>query len=413
MNNRIFHYKILLITICLLATPILQCYDVEGWKGNVAEFVVCEDLEFVDEAYRPIIVKDIFLTDESGLYAYLLIDDYKIPLNIGIEWVEPNGDIYKYIDFRSITNKSDEVTRFNFLDISKVTDKLGKWKVNAYANEELVSSTSFHLLLPFPVLEIVEMVQDPYPGLPTYIGNSIIIAYTLTNSGGVTGKQVEIKLDYLRPEDGLRVYNITRPKDLHPLSTEIWTLELIAENPGNYSIRTGLYINEQLEKSWDLTFRVTKPEIDLIDRILEPEMGMPIYPGDAVSITYVFENVGSSVAKQIGLDVQIPEGLEIVSLTPPKDIEVKKLGNYTIIIKTMEEGNFQINIQLNSYGYNIVGTIYLISVSPNLFPIQIILTIIIIATSSIMISIIFLKREKIIGIIGKVSKRRTLQHALK
>jgi hypothetical protein len=407
MNNRIFNFKILLITMCILVTPILQCDDVEGWKGNVAKFVVCEDLEFVDEAYRPTIVKDIFLTDESGLYAYLLIDDYKIPLSISIEWVEPNGDLYKYIDFRPIANKSDEVIRFNFLDISKVTDKLGKWKVNAYVDEELASSTSFHLLLPFPVLEIVEIVQDPYMGLPTYIGNSIIIAYTLKNSGGVTGKQVEIKLDYLRPEDGLRVFNITRPKDLHPLSIETWTLELIAENPGNYSIRTGLYINEQLEKSWDLTFRITKPEIDLIDRILEPEMGMPIYPGDVVSITYVFENVGSSVAKQIGLDVQAPEGLEIVSLTPPKDIEVKKIGNYTIVIKTMEGGNFQINIQLNSYSYNIVGTRYLISVSPNLFLIQMILTIIIIATSSIIISIIFLKRKKIIGMIGKVSKSRT------
>ncbi|MCW4032949.1 MAG: hypothetical protein NWF08_06110 [Candidatus Bathyarchaeota archaeon] len=408
MNNRIFNFKILLITMCILVTPILQCYDVEGWKGNLAKFVVCEGLEFLDEAYQPTIVKDIFLTDESGLYAYLLIDDYKIPLSISIEWVEPNGDIYKYIKFRSITNKSDEVIRFNFLDISKVTDKLGKWKVNAYVDEELASSTSFHLLLPFPVLEIVEIVQDPYMGLPTYIGNSIIIAYTLKNSGGVTGKQVEIKLDYLRPEDGLRVYNITRPKDLHPLSIETWILELIAENPGNYSIRTGLYINEQLEESWDLTFRITKPEIDLIDRILEPEMGMPIYPGDVVSITYVFENVGSSVAKQIGLDVQVPEGLEIVSLTPPKDIEVKKLWNYTIVIKTMEEGNFQINIQLNSYGYNIVGTRYLISVSPNLFLIQMILAIIIIATSSIIISIIFLKRKKIIGMIGKVSKSRTL-----
>ena len=409
MNNRILNFKILLITICILITPILQCYDVEGWKGNVAEFVVCEDLEFVDEAYRPTIVKDIFLTDEPGLYAYLLIDDYKIPLSIGIEWVEPNGDIYKYIDFRSIANKSDEVIRFNFLDISKVTDKLGKWKVNAYANEELVSSTSFHLLLPFPVLEIVEIVQDPYPGLPTYIGNSIIIAYTLKNSGGVTAKQVEIKLDYLRPEDGLRVYNITRPKDLHPLSNEIWTLELIAEHPGNYNVRTGLYIDKEMEKNWDLTFRITKPEIDLIDRILEPEMGMPIYPGDVVSITYIFENVGSSVAKQIGLDVQVPEGLEIVSLTSPKDIEVKKLGNYTIKIKAMEEGNFQINIQLNSYGYNIVGTRYLISVSPNLFLIQMILTTIIIATFSIIMSIFFLKRKKIMDIIGKVLKRRTLQ----
>jgi len=409
MNNRILNFKILLITICILITPILQCYDVEGWKGNVAEFVVCEDLEFVDEAYRPTIVKDIFLTDEPGLYAYLLIDDYKIPLSIGIEWVEPNGDIYKYIDFRSIANKSDEVIRFNFLDISKVTDKLGKWKVNAYANEELVSSTSFHLLLPFPVLEIVEIVQDPYPGLPTYIGNSIIIAYTLKNSGGVTAKQVEIKLDYLRPEDGLRVYNITRPKDFHPLSNEIWTLELIAEHPGNYNVRTGLYIDKEMEKNWDLTFRITKPEIDLIDRILEPEMGMPIYPGDVVSITYIFENVGSSVAKQIGLDVQVPEGLEIVSLTSPKDIEVKKLGNYTIKIKAMEEGNFQINIQLNSYGYNIVGTRYLISVSPNLFLIQMILTTIIIATFSIIMSIFFLKRKKIMDIIGKVLKRRTLQ----
>jgi len=408
MKNRTLHNKILLITICILITPILQCYDVEGWKGNVAEFVVCEDLEFVDEVYRPAIIKDIYLTDESGLYAYLLIDDYKIPLSISIEWVEPNGDIYKYIDFRSITNKSEEVIRFNFLDISKVTDKLGKWKVNAYANEELVSSTSFHLLLPFPVLEIVEIIQDPYPGLPTYIGNSIIIAYTIKNSGGVTGKQVEMKLDHLIPEYGLKVHNITRPKDLDPLSTETWTLELIAENPGNYSIRTGLYIDEELEKNWDLTFRITKPEIDLLDRILEPEMGMPIYPGDIVSITYVFENVGSSVAKQIGLEVQAPEGLEIVSLTPPKDIEVKKLGNYTIKIKALEEGNFQINIQLNSYGYNIVGTRYLIAVSPNLFLIQMILTIIIIATFSIIASVVFLKRRKIIDIIGKVSKRRTL-----
>ncbi len=408
MNNITLQYKIFLITICILITPILQFYNVEGWNGNVAEFVVCENLEFVDEKYRPTNIKDIYLTNESGLYAYLLIDDYKIPLSINIEWIEPNGDIYKYIDFRSITNKSDEVIRFNFLDISKVTDKLGRWKVNAYASEELVSSTSFNLLLPFPVLEIVEVVQDPYPELPTYIGNPVIIAYKIKNSGGVTGKQVEVKLDYLMPEEGLRVHNITRSKDLNPLSTEVWTLELIAESPGNYSVRTGLYINAQVERNWDLVFRITKPEIDLIDRILEPEMGMPIYPGDIISITYIFQNVGSSTAKQIGLDVQAPEGLEIVSSTPPKDIDVKKFGNYTIKIKALEEGNFQINIQLNSYGYNIVGTRYLIAVSPNLFLIQMILTIIIIAAFSVIISIIFLKRKKIMDFIGNVSKRRTL-----
>ncbi|WP_455277482.1 hypothetical protein [[Eubacterium] cellulosolvens] len=408
MNNITLQYKIFLITICILITPILQFYNVEGWNGNVAEFVVCENLEFVDEKYRPTNIKDIYLTNESGLYAYLLIDDYKIPLSINIEWIEPNGDIYKYIDFRSITNKSDEVIRFNFLDISKVTDKLGRWKVNAYASEELVSSTSFNLLLPFPVLEIVEVVQDPYPELPTYIGNPVIIAYKIKNSGGVTGKQVEVKLDYLMPEEGLRVHNITRSKDLNPLSTEVWTLELIAESPGNYSVRTGLYINAQVERNWDLVFRITKPEIDLIDRILEPEMGMPIYPGDIISLTYIFQNVGSSTAKQIGLDVQAPEGLEIVSSTPPKDIDVKKFGNYTIKIKALEEGNFQINIQLNSYGYNIVGTRYLIAVSPNLFLIQMILTIIIIAAFSVIISIIFLKRKKIMDFIGNVSKRRTL-----
>ncbi|MFW9943144.1 MAG: hypothetical protein ACFFFT_19050 [Candidatus Thorarchaeota archaeon] len=408
MNNITLQYKIFLITICILITPILQFYNVEGWSGNVAEFVVCENLEFVDEKYRPTNIKDIYLTNESGLYAYLLIDDYKIPLSINLEWIEPNGDIYKYIDFRSITNKSDEVIRFNFLDISKVTDKLGRWKVNAYANEELVSSTSFNLLLPFPVLEIVEVVQDPYPELPTYIGNPVIITYKIKNSGGVTGKQVEVKLDYLMPEDGLRVHNITRSKDLNPLSTEVWTLELIAESPGNYSVRTGLYINAQVERNWDLAFRITKPEIDLIDRILEPEMGMPIYPGDIISITYIFQNVGSSTAKQIGLDVQAPEGLEIVSSTPPKDIEVKKFGNYTIKIKALEEGNFQINIQLNSYGYNIVGTRYLIAVSPNLFLIQMILTTVIIAAFSVIISIIFLKRKKIIDFMGNVSKRRTL-----
>ena len=79
---------------------------------------------------------------------------------------------------------------------------------------------------------------------------------------------------------------------------------------------------------------------------------------------------------------------------------------YTIKIKALEEGNFQINIQLNSYGYNIVGTMYLISVSPNLFLIQVTLTIIIIAAFSIITSIIFFKRKKIMDFIGNVSKRR-------
>jgi hypothetical protein len=364
VNKKFKNFIILIILTSLIFPTILCSYEVKAWKGEVDQFVICESVDVLVDPVQPKNIKSVFLSTEKVAFAFLRMNNIEGPLTLSIEWIDPNGEVYNSTKFTPITNKTEYTIKISYLDFSLVTDKFGEWNVNAYANDELISSTSFKLLESAPLLTVVNISLNPDAGMPFYLGSTLIITYALENVGGETAKQVRMTMEDLDPSDGITV-SPSDTKDLEPAESDDWTIELVGEKPGNYTSKMALYIGDDRIKVWDWTIIVSLPELELVDIVIFSKGGKQRPDaGDFVTITYVIRNVGKLDAKQIGFDVKLPEDLELINITPTKDIGVNQTSNFIVELLTKKEGDYTVEVALYSYDYKISEEKRVVQVSP-------------------------------------------------
>ncbi|MCW4032073.1 MAG: hypothetical protein NWF08_01620 [Candidatus Bathyarchaeota archaeon] len=358
------NFTILIILTSLIFPTIFYSHEVKAWKGEVDQFVICESVDVLVDPVQPKNVRSVFLSTEKAAFAFLRMENIEGPLTLSIEWVDPNGEVYNSTKFTPITNQTEYTIKISYLDFSLVMDKLGEWEVNAYANDELISSTSFKLLESAPLLTVVNVSLNPEAGMPFYLGSTLTITYALENVGGEIARQVRMTMEDLDPSDGI-IVSPSDTKDLEPAESDDWTIELVGEKPGNYTGKMTLYIGDERIKVWDWTIIVSLPELELVDIVMFSKGGKQRpKAGDFVTITYVIRNVGKLDAKQIGFDVKLPEDLELIHITPTKDIGVNQTSNFIVELLTKKEGDYTVEVALYSYDYKISEEKRVIQVSP-------------------------------------------------
>ena len=224
---------IIIILASLIFPTILYSHEVKAWKGEVDQFVICESVDVLVDPVQPKNIRSVFLTTEQGAFAFLRINNIEGPLTLSIDWIDPNGEIYNSTKFTPITNQTEYTIKVSYLDFSLVMDKLGEWNVNAYANDELISSTSFKLLESAPLLTVVNISLNPEAGMPFYLGSTLTITYALENVGGEIAKQVRMTMEELDPVDGLTV-SPSDTKDLEPGESDDWVIKLVGKKLYTY-----------------------------------------------------------------------------------------------------------------------------------------------------------------------------------
>jgi len=364
VKKKFKNFTILIILTSLIFPTILYDHEVKAWKGEVDQFVICESVDVLVDPVQPKNIRSVFLSTEMGAFAFLRMNNIEGPITLSIDWIDPDGEVYNSTKFTPITNQTDYTIKISYLDFSLVIDKLGEWNVNAYANDELISSTSFKLLESAPLLTVVNVSLNPDAGMPFYLGSTLTITYALENVGGETAKQVRMTMEDLDPSDGITV-SPSDTKDLEPAESDDWIIELVGEKPGNYTGKMTLYIGDDRIKVWDWTIIVSLPELELVDIVIFSKGGKQRpNAGDFVTITYVIRNVGKLDAKQIGFDVKLPEDLELIHITPTKDIGVNQTSNFIVELLTKKEGDYTVEVALYSYDYKISEEKRVIQVSP-------------------------------------------------
>ncbi len=391
--HKIFNcYLFLILALSLIAIPSFETPKVEGWGGVVDKLVVCEDIDTSGKIRQPVNVKDTFLTSEFRVYAYLLITESKELVNITIEWIEPNGETFMSQEYKP-DERPYNITRVSYIEIITIIQKIGDWKVNAYANEELIASTDFNLMPSEPLLSIIEITQNPSGGKPIYIGNPFQITYTVKNVGGATANQVRFSMEDVKPAGSIEISDPSESKDLKSGSTDSWTIELIGRRPGEINGSVKLYLEDKKAWLWEWNIFISLPELDLINQTVYPQEYEPLRPGDNITVRYVFRNIGIADAKKIGISVQVPDGLRLITLTPPKDLEPDQDGEFFVELEAIKDGIFEVNVTVNSYEYAINEGKLTINVSPNFVSEQIIGFIAIIAIFLVIIAIIIIKKK--------------------
>ncbi len=370
LNERNYSIKIFLM-LSLIVISISQTNPVYGWEGTVEKFIVCEDIDTSGKIRQPINEKDTFLNSEFRIYAYLLIIESKEPVIIKIDWIEPNGETYMSQEY-NLDERPYNITRVSYIEISTITSKIGDWKVDAYANDGLIASTKFNLMASEPLLSIIDIERSPSGGEPIYIGNPFRITYTVKNVGGATAKGVRFAMEEIDPAGALEINKPTETKDLKSGSTDSWTIELIGREPGDINGSVNLYIKDKKAWSWEWSIFISLPELDLINQTIYPEEIEPVRPGDLVKVRYIFRNVGYNDAKNIGINIELPEGLKLMSVTSPRDIGPGQDVEYFVELETLKEGLFVANITVNSFGHTINEGKLTVRVSPNLISNQLI-----------------------------------------
>jgi hypothetical protein len=112
-------------------------------------------------------------------------------------------------------------------------------------------------------------------------------------------------------------------------------------------------------------------------------------------VRYVFRNVGYYDAKDIGMNIEVPDGLKLLSVTSPRDIGPGQDAEYFVELEALKGGLFEANITVNSFGHTINEGKLTVRVSPNFINNQLVGFIAIIAIFlGIVVAVIIILRKR-------------------
>lgn len=201
------------------------------------------------------------------------------------------------------------------------------------------------------VLTYVSVTGIPSFGSPIFVGETSRTVAVISNTGNAKASAVKVVLEDLSPSTGL-VVSGSDTKDIDPLGTAQWVIEVRGDRPGTYQGKLRVYVGTQkvLEQDWQL--QVSAPEIAVADRELSPQADQA-YVGDTITITYTLKNTSPVAAKQLTLDVKTSEGLTILDTPTLTEIGSQSEVRAAVKVRADKLGPAWVQITLSSYGVTV------------------------------------------------------------
>jgi uncharacterized repeat protein (TIGR01451 family) len=221
-----------------------------------------------------------------------------------------------------------------------------------------VASGDFDLMIrakvvPGPVLlELVDVGLNPPASEPVYVGDLVTTTFTLRNAGTAVASRVEVKVVDSPPE--VAVVQVTSAAELAAGATSDWEVILKPENEGEFKVLIGFFI-DGVRQVFDfgesftikLTVQLKAPLIALTDLTADPTAEEPFYVGDTGTVTFVLQNKGQTRAKSVEVRViSCPPEVEIVEVSPAKDLEPGATGQWQVKTKPTKAGDFEVTMSV-------------------------------------------------------------------
>ena len=199
-----------------------------------------------------------------------------------------------------------------------------------------------------PVLTYVSVTGIPPTGGPLYVGEKSTTVVVISNTGNAKAQAVKVVLEDLSPA-GLAVLSADPAKDIEPLGTQQWTIEVQANRPGRYVGMLRTYVGSEriLEQPWDL--EVSAPEITIASKDTSSPGGK-VYLGDTITVTYTLKNTSPVDVTQLAIDIQASDGLTILDKTAVTDIGSQSEVKFIVKLRADKIGNGWVRTTITSYG---------------------------------------------------------------
>jgi ribosomal protein L40E len=237
MKEKILSSLILTLLLCSVLAGLFQP---PAWGSNII-FVACRGIDKSQKRWAPIEVTNSFATTDEKIYLFIDIENVKGPIRVTFKVFDPQGELFAQEHGDWEAGSWNWIQYYVQLEVAKMAP--GEWKAEAYANDQLISTLTFTLHPPPPHLVIADKTIEPKEGEPIFPEDTATIKYTLKNDGGSTAKKVQMKASDL--PKGLTLLEQTDAKDLPAGSSEEWIIKIRADQPGNYSFKVQLLVEDQ------------------------------------------------------------------------------------------------------------------------------------------------------------------------
>jgi len=341
----------------------LQVVESAAATVTVRQFVTCREIDDTRSPYEPVDVTDVFFTSQGKVWALLVVDNVQPPASVSIAYYVPEGREYgratKDFDARTVSYAV-------FLEISEAERYMGLWRVEAYVEGTLVSTTYFELRPPGPYLRFVDAGYEPGAGVPLYVDDLARAAYRLQNAGVTTASNVEVRVVDSPPE--VVVVESAKASDLTAGSTGTWRVVMRPQTAGTFRVVLNVFMNNVKQvfrhpgksETFDrFTITLTvdlKPPFLVVQRIVtQPNASEPFYVGDVGTITYVVKNSGQTVGEYVEIRVaSAPAEIEILELTAPRDLQPGATDEWQVKLKAKKPGTYEVYVSFYIDGQKVI-----------------------------------------------------------
>jgi len=212
------------------------------------------------------------------------------------------------------------------------------------------------------VLTIVSVTGLPILNRSPFVGETTTTVVVVSNTGNAKAQAVKVMLENLSPSTGLAVTSTDSPKDLDPLATGQWKIDVLGQQPGKYTGMLRVYAgNERVqEQAWKLD--VAAPEISIVRRELSAE-GAQAYLGDTVTVTYRLRNLSPVDAKSLTYNVETGGSLTVVELPTVTQIGSQSEVIATLKIRAARTGAATVRVAILAYGATVQQDVFSITIS--------------------------------------------------
>jgi hypothetical protein len=159
---------------------------------------------------------------------------------------------------------------------------------------------------------------------------------------------VRLALEELSPSTGL-VVSTSEAKNIEPLGSDQWVVEVRAELPGTYRGMLRVYSENEalLEQEWKL--EVKAPEISLVTKDFSPQASQ-VHLGDTITITYTLRNTSPADARQLTFDIAAGDGLTVLERPSLAVIPAQSEAKAVVKLRADRVGSSWVEKKVSSYG---------------------------------------------------------------
>jgi len=213
-----------------------------------------------------------------------------------------------------------------------------------------------------PMLSIVGVTGLPVLNRPIFVGETSTTVVVVSNTGSARAQAVKVMLEDLSPSTGLVVTSSDSAKDLDPLATGQWKIDVRGQQPGKYSGMLRVYAaNERMvEQTWSLD--VAAPEVSIVRRDLSAQGGQA-YLGDIVTVTYRLRNLSPVDAKSLAFSIETGGSLTVVESPTITEIGSQSEVTATLKMRADRVSAATVRVVILTYGTTVQQDVFSLTIS--------------------------------------------------